>query len=129
MSKQADTPYAELERVFHEPNRLAIMSSLCGATEGMTFRDIKTACDLTDGNLSRHLKALDKARAIRIKKAFVRSRPRTTVYVTARGRKSFIRYLQALEAVLQEAARKAGATSPRSSSEGRIGMSQLPSIG
>jgi DNA-binding transcriptional ArsR family regulator len=117
VKQKQDNPYGELERIFHEPNRLAIMSSLLGAPDGLTFTELKTVCELTDGNLSRHLKALDEAKAVRIKKRFVRNRPQTTVYLSKHGRTGFLQYLQALEAVLTEAARKLdappAATDPR----------------
>lgn len=99
-----DNPYSALERVFHEPNRLAIMSALCGAANGLTFTELKDECDLTDGNLSRHLKALEEAKAIKIRKAFVGAKPQTTVTLSENGRESFLQYLQALEEVLQKAA-------------------------
>ena len=85
-------------------NRLAIMSALGGAVDGLTFSELKEQCVLTDGNLSRHLKALDESGAVQIKKAFVGARPRTTVYLTGAGRTSFVAYLQNLEAVLRHAA-------------------------
>ena len=113
MTTRHENPFAELERLFHEPNRLAILSQLCGAPGGMSFTDLREACDLTDGNLSRHLKTLEDAGAVRIEKAFVRSRPRTTVFLSDSGRESFLRYLDALEAVLQEAAKRAKATASR----------------
>lgn len=47
-----------LERIFHEPNRLAVMSHLAAAAQGLTFPALRDACGLTDGNLNRHLKAL-----------------------------------------------------------------------
>jgi DNA-binding transcriptional ArsR family regulator len=103
MDSLHDNPYTALERVFHEPNRLAIMSSLGGAVEGLTFGELKELCGLTDGNLSRHLKTLEEAQAIRLDKKFVGARPRTTVYLADAGREGFIAYLQALEAVLQRA--------------------------
>lgn len=103
MSKR-ENPYAELKQIFHEPNRLAIMSALCNAEDGLTFGEIKDECNLTDGNLSRHLKALEQARAVRIKKSFAGSRPQTTIYLSDRGRDRFIEYLQALEEVLNKAA-------------------------
>ena len=102
--QQHENPYTALERVFHEPNRLAIMSSLGGAVEGLTFGELKEQCGLTDGNLSRHLKTLEEAGAVRLDKRFVGARPRTTVYLTDAGREGFIAYLQALEEVLQRAA-------------------------
>ena len=92
-----------LERVFHEPNRLAIMSAVCAAVDGITFRDLKDACSLTDGNLNRHLKVLEEARVIRITKTFVDAKPRTTVHLSRTGLKRFQDYLAALELVLQSA--------------------------
>ena len=101
MSKR---PYAALNRIFHEPNRLAIVSALCNAHDGMLFKDLKEECSLTDGNLSRHLLSLQRRQIVRIRKTFVKSKPQTTVYLTDRGRENFVRYLEALEQVLQKAA-------------------------
>ncbi len=109
-------PYDALERIFHEPHRLAIMSALCGAVEGRSFNELKSECDLTDGNLSRHLKTLEESGAIKVKKAFVGSRPRTTVHASEDGRESFLKYLKALEAVLQLAADSMGPVSEKEAS-------------
>lgn len=95
--------YNALERLYHEPHRLAIMSALSTGSKGWTFNELKESCGLTDGNLSRHLKALETAKAVRIKKSFVGARPRTTVFITAKGQKEFVEYLRALEKVLHEA--------------------------
>lgn len=114
MTESTDSPYPRLERIFHEPNRLAIMSNLLAAPEkGLTFAQLKDACDLTDGNLSRHLTALEKARAVSIKKRFVGSRPQTRVCLSARGRDDFMTYLQALEDVLLDVAHKTATTKGR----------------
>jgi DNA-binding transcriptional ArsR family regulator len=96
-------PFDELERVFHEPNRLAIMSALCGAEGGVSFSDLRDACALTDGNLNRHLKVLQEQEAVRIDKAFVGAKPRTTVIVTPAGLRQFSAYLDALGSVLKAA--------------------------
>ena len=105
MNIKHDNPYSALERIFHEPNRLAIMSALCGSTEGLTFNELKEECALTDGNLSRHLKALEEAKAIKVEKSFVKSRPQTTIHLSETGREKFLEYLKALEEVLQKASR------------------------
>ncbi len=91
------------EKVFHEPNRLSIMSVLCASDKGMTFNEIKEACNLTDGNLSRHLKALEEADVIVISKKFVDSKPRTTVTISAKGLERFNEYLTALGEILAKA--------------------------
>ena len=106
MNVPSDNPYLRLERIFHEPGRLTIMTNLLGAPDGLTFSELKAACNLTDGNLSRHLKALEKAKAVTAKKRFVKNRPQTTVFLSKAGRADFLAYLQALETVLLEAAAK-----------------------
>ena len=116
MATKHDNPYAALKTLFHEPNRLAMMSALSQAIDGLTFNDLKRECDLTDGNLSRHLKALEEVGAIRIEKTFVDAKPRTTVFLSGAGRKSFIEYLQALEEVLQKAAESVATVEKKSSS-------------
>ena len=94
-----------MEKLFHEPNRLAIMSALCAAEEGLSFNELKATCALTDGNLNRHLKVLQEAKAITIKKTFVADKPRTTVYLSKTGIERFGEYLEALREVLEQAAR------------------------
>jgi len=109
----SSNPYAALERLFHEPNRLAIMSALCSAVNGLSFKELKEDCELTDGNLSRHLKTLQEALAVRIEKSFVGARPRTTVFLSDTGRDKFLSYLTALEEVLKRAAVAARSDSQR----------------
>lgn len=88
MSSIYDNPYTALKTIFHEPNRLAIMSALCSSADGLTFKELKESCELTDGNLSRHLKALEEAQVILIEKKFIGAKPRTTVVLTDIGRES-----------------------------------------
>lgn len=104
MSDKENTAGDALERIFHEPARLAIMSALgaAGGT-GKTFNALKADCGLTDGNLSRHLKVLEEAGSIRVEKQFVDLKPRTTVYISATGITRFRQYLDALEEMLKTA--------------------------
>jgi len=103
MTTTDQNPFDALEKVFHEPNRLSIMSALCAADKGLTFKEIRNQCDLTDGNLNRHLKVLDEAEVICISKAFVDNKPRTTVTLSKKGLKRFQEYLSALQQVLSVA--------------------------
>ena len=100
MSTSNELPYEALERIFHEPNRLAIMSALCAADDGLPFTELRDSCGLTDGNLNRHLKVLDGAGVIRIRKVFVDAKPRTTVALSKKGLSRFSDYLEALNEVL-----------------------------
>lgn len=103
MKDTQENPYDALERIFHEPGRLAIMSELCATVDGMSFGELKEACRLTDGNLNRHLKVLEEAKCVRIEKAFVENRPRTTLFISSTGLERFQEYLSALEDVLKTA--------------------------
>jgi len=103
MKHPVETDVSALERIFHEPSRMAILSALCAASEALTFTELKKLSGLTDGNLSRHLKALDEASVIRIRKTFVGVKPQTTVVLTDKGLKRFDEYLTALADVLKKA--------------------------
>jgi len=103
MSTETGNPFDRLERLFHEPNRLAIMAAVCDSDKGMTFSDLKEACNLTDGNLNRHLKVLEEAGAVTVRKAFVKDRPRTTIKLSRKGLQDFSGYLAALSDVLDTA--------------------------
>ena len=96
----------ELNELFHQPVRLEIMAELCSTSDGKTFTELRERCELTDGNLSRHLQALAQDGAIKLKKSFLNSRPLTTVSVTPAGRKEFLRYLETLEDVLNDAVKR-----------------------
>ena len=107
--EKSPNPYEQLHRVFHEPSRLAIMSAVAQEGSGVKFRELRDECKLTDGNLNRHLKTLEEAGAVKIKKKFVDSKPQTTIHITRSGQDSFLEYLQALQNVLMNAAESLGA--------------------
>jgi len=105
---ERDVPFDLLERIFHSPPRLAIVTNLLDAPRGMAFSELRDRCSLTDGNLNRHLKTLVQSGIVQIDKRFVGSYPRTTITLSVEGRERFMEYLGALEAVLHDAARRLG---------------------
>jgi DNA-binding MarR family transcriptional regulator len=98
--------YEGLDRVIHERARLSVLTSLLTNPKGLTFGDLKQLCALTDGNLSRHLSVLEKARMVEILKGHDRNRPQTICRITANGRKRYFEYLSTLEQVVKDAARE-----------------------
>lgn len=104
MTNRRETPYSALKRIFHEPSRMAIMTALCTTEEGLGFGDLKLQCDLTDGNLNRHLKALADTGAVRVIKTQQANRARTVIHITNAGREHFVDYLHTLENVLRHTA-------------------------
>src|SRR5688572_11765908 len=108
--------YDGLDRVLHEKARLGILTALVTRPSGLSFTDLARLCDLTDGNLSRHLDVLAEANLVKITKGFEGRRPLTTCVLTAHGRKRFREYLSQLEKVLRDAAAQeetTGEASPR----------------
>ncbi|HUZ50474.1 MAG TPA: transcriptional regulator [Candidatus Dormibacteraeota bacterium] len=94
-----------LDRVFHERGRLAICSSLVAQPPGATFTQLQDACELTDGNLNRHLHALAEDGIVVTERRTGRGRPQTIVRITAAGRERFLAYIDALEAIVREVQR------------------------
>jgi DNA-binding MarR family transcriptional regulator len=97
--------YEGLDRVIHERARLSVLTSLLTNAKGLTFGDLKQLCTLTDGNLSRHLSVLEKAKMVVIVKGHDRNRPQTICRITANGRKRYLEYLSTLEQVVKDAAK------------------------
>jgi len=105
MKAMEEPPFLELCSVFHQPHRMAIMSALCAAEDLLCFMQLRKETALTDGNLSRHLDALQRAGAIRQTKAFVDLRPRTTIHLTKKGIQQFNDYVSSLNRVTKHLSR------------------------
>lgn len=95
--------YEGLERIFHEKARLGIMTSLVTNPRGVIFSDLKELCNLTDGNLSRHLQVLHEAGFVEIWKGYHKKRPQTLCRITDEGRRRFLEYINVLESVVEDA--------------------------
>ena len=102
--------YEGLDRVLHEKARLGILTALVTRPDGLSFSDLARLCDLTDGNLSRHLDVLADAGLVKITKGFEGRRPLTTCALTGHGRRRFREYLTQLEKVLRDAAAQEDST-------------------
>lgn len=96
--------YDGLDRVIHERARLGVLTSLVAHPKGLLFGDLKELCDLTDGNLSRHLQILESAKLIEISKDYEHSRPQTVCRITPQGRRRYLDYLVVLKQVVLDAA-------------------------
>jgi len=96
--------YPGLDRVIHERARLGVLTSLVAHPKGLAFGDLRRLCQLTDGNLSRHLQVLQEAGLVEVDKAFENNRPQTVCRITADGRARYLDYLAVLEQVVRDAA-------------------------
>jgi DNA-binding MarR family transcriptional regulator len=85
-----------LDRLIHEPGRLAILTVL-SSVEDADFVFLQRTTGLTKGNLSSHLTKLEEAGLVKIEKRFIRKRPNTNVALTAVGRQRIANHWSQLE--------------------------------
>ncbi|HLN31284.1 MAG TPA: transcriptional regulator [Gemmataceae bacterium] len=97
-----------LDPTLHERGRLAIVSVLA-AVESLPFTELRDTLEMTDGNLSVHLQKLEDKGYVAIAKRFVGRRPQTTCRISKLGRQAFARYLEHLQAIVEQGRDKTGA--------------------
>jgi DNA-binding transcriptional ArsR family regulator len=85
-----------LDRLIHEPGRLAILTVLSSVSHA-DFVFIQRTTGLTKGNLSSHLSKLEDAGLVTVEKRFVRKKPNTNVTLTATGAERVARHWDQLE--------------------------------
>ena len=94
-------PFLQLDRIIHEKGRLAIMSMLA-ATPELSFTEMRDALNMTDGNLTTHIRTLQEAGYVSVTKSFHNNRPLTTCALTASGKKAFTHYINLLEQIVRQ---------------------------
>ena len=98
-------PLLNLDRVIHEKGRMAIMSLLAASPE-LSFTEMRDTLNMTDGNLSVHLRTLQEAGYVAVTKTFQERRPRTTCSLTPSGKESFAKYIDLLSQIVEQYRRK-----------------------
>src|SRR5271154_4696039 len=89
-----------LDRLIYERVRLGIMSALATNDE-LTFNELKSLFNASDGNLGAHARKLEEAGYVACTKSFEARRPKSIYRITALGRKALLRYLEHIEAVIK----------------------------
>ena len=105
MDKKEQHPVTDdivLDETIHQSTRLRIMTMLVSVPEShrVAYGFIQETLGLTGGNLTTHLRRLEKADYLIVTKEPGESRPRTWVQVTNSGRRAFVEYLNNLERAL-----------------------------
>lgn len=85
-----------IDDVIHGRMRLGVMAYLASA-EVADFNELKALLKATQGNLSIHLRKLEDAGYITIEKSFLGRKPLTQARLTPAGRTAFVRYLAAMQ--------------------------------
>lgn len=85
-----------LDRLIHEPGRLAILTVLSSVNDA-DFVFLQRTTVLTKGNLSSHLAKLEEAGLVKIEKRFVHRKPNTNIALTTVGRQRIAHHWDQLE--------------------------------
>jgi DNA-binding MarR family transcriptional regulator len=92
---------AEVDRLVHEPARLAVMALLY-VIDSADFIFLMNQTGLTWGNLSAHLSKLEEAGYLAVEKTFKGKRPNTNLRLTPEGRQAFRQYAQKMKQVFRD---------------------------
>ena len=91
-----------LNEIIHQSARLRIMTMLVSLPESdrLAYGFIQTTLSLTGGNLTTHLRKLERAGYLVMTKELLGSKPRTWVAATPAGRCAFAEHLANLQRAL-----------------------------
>lgn len=95
---------AGLDKLIHEPARLAIATAL-SAAESADFLYLQRLTGLSKGNLSAHLSKLEEAGLVEIDKHFVGKKPHTNARLSDAGQNAVTAYWQRIDDVRERTRR------------------------
>lgn len=93
-------PIDKLNKVFESRIRIGIMSALV-VNDQVNFNELKALIDVTDGNLSSHLKTLEDNGYVKVQKGFIGRKTNTTYSITKAGEKAFKEHISAMEEIIK----------------------------
>ena len=102
MSEDNPFDHNDIDDIIHGRLRLGVMAYLSAASPAI-FGELRDKVGATDGNLSTHLKKLEEAGYVTQEKRFVGKKPQTRVFLTDKGRKAWIAWIQRMEAIMKAA--------------------------
>src|SRR5687768_5289668 len=85
VARAAENVSNDLDKVIHERMRLGIISALA-ANDRLSFSELKSLLDTTDGNISVHARKLEDAGYLTCEKSFKGRMPLTEYVITKEGR-------------------------------------------
>ncbi len=101
MSPSAAAQDEPVDRIVHEPARLAILSHLASSDSGRApFTELRDSLSLSAGNLSVQLRNLEEAGYVEIEKSFRGKKPYTEARIKAKGERALAAYIENMESIL-----------------------------
>ena len=95
-------PRNRLDEVIHSPVRFSIVATLA-ASDQAEFRFVRETVEISDSALSKQISVLEKAEYVKVGKFPVGRRTRTSLSLTAKGRKAFAQHVRALREIAEGA--------------------------
>jgi len=96
--RQVNQIHNSINRIVHEPVRLAILKILTSAKE-VDFNFLLMTLGVTKGNLATHINKLESTGLIEVKKQFRGKMPHTSYRITRTGRHQFQKYWENMKAL------------------------------
>jgi DNA-binding MarR family transcriptional regulator len=100
-----DSPFEELaglDRLVHEPSRLAILTALASC-KSADFLFLQRLTGMSGGNLSSHIAKLEEAGLVHVEKQFIDKRPNTRIEISEQGRKAVREHWKKLDQLGEKA--------------------------
>jgi DNA-binding MarR family transcriptional regulator len=91
-------PRHQLDDRIHTPVRFSLMAALA-ATGEAGFKALRETLEVSESLLSQHIRVLEGASYVHVRKGFVGKRPRTWLSLTDEGRHAFTAHCEALRAI------------------------------
>lgn len=95
----------DLDSVIHPPKRLRICAMLYPVSE-VEFAVIRDELEVSDSVLSKQIRYLEDASYVKVRKVTTKSRRRTWISLTDKGRKVFDRHITALKVIAESSTGK-----------------------
>ena len=77
--------------------------SMLAASPELSFTELRDTLNMTDGNITTHIRTLQEAGYISVSKSYENNRSLTTCSLTTAGRKAFANHVNLLELIVQQA--------------------------
>ena len=98
LTSETFSPFPEVNRLIHEPARLAILTVLANC-ESADFVFLQNATGLSKGNLSVQISRLEEAGLVFVKKTIRQKKTLTTISLAKFGRDEIGQYWRTIEKI------------------------------
>ncbi|HEX3783658.1 MAG TPA: transcriptional regulator [Pseudonocardiaceae bacterium] len=95
-------PRHQLDERIHTPVRFSLMAALA-ATGEAEFKALRETLEVSESLLSQHVRVLEGAGYVYVRKGFVGKRPRTWLSLTPEGERAFAAHCETLRAIVSAA--------------------------